>query len=135
MINEYVGGGFGCKGWVWPHQLLAAMAARALGRPVKLVESRAQAYTDHGYQPASRQTVALAARADGTITGIRHDSILAGSFAGQHVEPAGWGTHAIYASPAIANDASPGPCRPRQPDADARPARRRRSRRRRDGDG
>ena len=102
VVNEYVGGGFGCKGWVWPHQLLAAMAARALGRPVKLVESRAQAYTDHGYQPASRQTVALAARADGTITGIRHDSILAGSFAGQHVEPAGWGTHAIYASPAIA---------------------------------
>src|SRR5690606_28568695 len=35
--NDFVGGGFGCKGWVWPHQLLAAMAARELGRPVKLV--------------------------------------------------------------------------------------------------
>ena len=27
VVTEYVGGGFGCKGWVWPHQLLAALAA------------------------------------------------------------------------------------------------------------
>jgi xanthine dehydrogenase YagR molybdenum-binding subunit len=100
--SEFVGGGFGCKGWVWPHQMLAAAAARELARPVKVVLTRAQSYTSHGYQPASQQTVALAARSDGTLTGIRHDSILAGSFAGDHVEPAGWGTLAIYACPAIA---------------------------------
>jgi xanthine dehydrogenase YagR molybdenum-binding subunit len=100
--SEFVGGGFGCKGWVWPHQLLAAMAARELHRPVKLVLTRAQGYTSHGYQPASRQTVRLAARADGTLAGIRHDSILAGSLSGDHVEPTGWGTLALYASPAIA---------------------------------
>jgi xanthine dehydrogenase YagR molybdenum-binding subunit len=99
--SEFVGGGFGCKGWLWPHEILAAMAARELSRPVKLALTRAQTFTGHGYQPASRQTVTLAARPDGTLTGIRHDSLLAGSFSGDHVEPAGWGTLALYASPAI----------------------------------
>ena len=32
----FVGGGFGCKGFVHPHQLLAAAAARWLGRPVRV---------------------------------------------------------------------------------------------------
>jgi xanthine dehydrogenase YagR molybdenum-binding subunit len=98
--SDFVGGGFGCKGWLWPHEVLAAMAARELSRPVKLVLTRAQSYTSHGYQPASRQTVTLAARSDGTLTGIRHQSVLAGSLSGDHVEPSGWGTLALYASPA-----------------------------------
>ena len=55
MKNDFVGGGFGCKGFVWPHQLLAALAAREVGRPVKLVLTRAQSYTAHGYQPATEQ--------------------------------------------------------------------------------
>ena len=41
VINHFVGGGFGCKGSIWPHTILAAMAARAVGRPVKLVLTRA----------------------------------------------------------------------------------------------
>jgi xanthine dehydrogenase YagR molybdenum-binding subunit len=101
VLTEYVGGGFGCKGWVWPHQLLAAMAARELERPVKLVLTRAQTYTAHGYQPASQQTVALGAKADGTLTSIHHASVLTGSFVGNHVEGTGIGTRSLYACPAI----------------------------------
>lgn len=101
VSNQFIGGGFGGKGWGWPYQILPAMAAQALGRPVKLVLTRAQAYTSHGYQAASRQTVALSARRDGTLTSLRHDSIVAGSFAGDHVEGAGWDTPALYASPAF----------------------------------
>ena len=37
VISRYVGGGFGTKGSTWPHVTLAAMAARAARRPVKLV--------------------------------------------------------------------------------------------------
>jgi xanthine dehydrogenase YagR molybdenum-binding subunit len=99
--NDYIGGGFGCKGWIWPHQVLAAMAARELGRPVKLVLTRALSFTSHGYQAASQQTVALSARGDGKLTGMRHDSVLAGSYTGQHYELAGAGTRSLYASPAI----------------------------------
>ncbi|HEX6996218.1 MAG TPA: xanthine dehydrogenase family protein molybdopterin-binding subunit [Gammaproteobacteria bacterium] len=99
--NGFVGGGFGCKGWVWPHQLLAAMAARELGRPVKLVLTRAQTFTSHGYQPATIQTLAISAKKDGRLTGIRHDSILAGSYVGNHIEGTGIGTRSLYACPSI----------------------------------
>lgn len=99
--NDYVGGGFGCKHFGWPHQILAALAAREIKRPVKLMLTRAQAFTSHGHQPTTRQTVSLSARADGTLTGIRHDTVAAASPAGDHVEGAGWETAPLYASPNI----------------------------------
>lgn len=36
VVSDYVGGGFGSKGTPRPHVVLAAMAARHTGRPVKL---------------------------------------------------------------------------------------------------
>lgn len=38
----HTGGGFGCKGFIWPHQILAAATARIAGRPVRIALSRAQ---------------------------------------------------------------------------------------------
>ena len=98
--NEYVGG-FGCKQFGWPHPILAAIAARELGRPVKLVLTRAQSFTGHGHQAATRQTVALSARTDGTLTGIRHDTVAVASFTTDHVEGAGWETAPLYACRSI----------------------------------
>lgn len=99
--NDYVGGGFGGKQFGWPHQYLAAMAARELRRPVKLVLTRAQGFTSHGHQPTTRQTVSLSSLEDGTLTGLRHDIIAAASHAGDYVEGAGWETAPLYASPNI----------------------------------
>jgi len=42
VICPYVGAGFGCKGNTWPPATLAAMAAKLVGRPVKLVVTRSQ---------------------------------------------------------------------------------------------
>lgn len=100
----FIGGGFGGKGWGWPYQILAAVAARQVGGTVKLVLTRAQSFTAHGYQPATRQSVALAATADGRLTGIRHDTVMAGSHVGDHVEAAGWDTHPLYSWPAVSID-------------------------------
>lgn len=50
VIAPYTGGGFGCKGFVWPHQILAAMAAREVGGAVRLVLTRAQTFAAHGYR-------------------------------------------------------------------------------------
>lgn len=99
--NDYVGGGFGCKQFGWPHQILAAMAARALRRPVKLAVTRSQGFTSHGHQPTTRQTVSLSARRDGSLMGLRHDTIAAASHASDYVEGAGWETPPLYAVPAI----------------------------------
>jgi len=86
VISHFIGGGFGCKGYVWPHTLLAALAAKVLKRPVHLQLTRAQMYSMAGHQAASIQTVALGARKDGKLTGIRHDSISPTSIFDNYIE-------------------------------------------------
>ena len=71
VIAPEVGGGFGCKIPVYPDEALTAWAAMKLGRPVKWAESRSENYlvTIHGRDHV--EYVELAAKSDGTITGIR----------------------------------------------------------------
>ncbi len=73
VICPYLGGGFGSKGNTWPPATLAAMAARAVKRPVKLVLTRAQMYTSNGYRPRTVQKLKFAADINGTLVSIRHD--------------------------------------------------------------
>ena len=40
VLCPFLGGGFGCKGSTWPPATLAAMAAKMVNRPVKLVLTR-----------------------------------------------------------------------------------------------
>ncbi|GAA3697485.1 xanthine dehydrogenase family protein molybdopterin-binding subunit [Nonomuraea antimicrobica] len=75
VVVPFLGGGFGCKGFVWPHTYLTAAVARAVGRPVKLVLTRAQMYTSCGHRPESVQRVQLGAAKDGRLTGLTHHVI------------------------------------------------------------
>jgi xanthine dehydrogenase YagR molybdenum-binding subunit len=75
VVSHFLGGGFGGKAYVWPHTLLAALAAKVLNRPVRLQVTRAQMYSMVGHQAATIQTIALGADTDGKLTGIRHESI------------------------------------------------------------
>ncbi|RSM96763.1 xanthine dehydrogenase family protein molybdopterin-binding subunit [Streptomyces sp. WAC 01420] len=72
VISRFLGGGFGAKGPVWPHTLITAAIARELGRPVKLVLSRAHTYTSHGHRPETHQRLRIGAKRDGTLTAIEH---------------------------------------------------------------
>jgi len=99
--SPFVGGGFGCKGYVHAHQLITAAAARVLGRPVKLVLSRAQMFTGCGHQPATRQTVLLAAGRDGALRAVEHHSVNAASRADDYTEFTTAGTRWLYATPAL----------------------------------
>jgi xanthine dehydrogenase YagR molybdenum-binding subunit len=101
VICPYIGGGFGSKGYIWPHTLLTAAAARVTGRPVKLVLTRAQMFTSCGHQPATRQTVTLGATRDGRLTAICHHSVNPTSTFDDYAENATDGTRWMYASPAI----------------------------------
>jgi xanthine dehydrogenase YagR molybdenum-binding subunit len=75
VVCEFLGGGYGGKSWSWPHTLLAAVAAKIVGRPVRLQLTRTQMYSMVGHQPATVQTIALGAGRDGKLAGIRHDSV------------------------------------------------------------
>ncbi|WP_326568825.1 xanthine dehydrogenase family protein molybdopterin-binding subunit [Amycolatopsis rhabdoformis] len=73
VLSPFVGGAFGNAGVTWPHEVLTAFTARELQRPVKLVLTRKQMYSGVGFRPASRQRLALAADADGRLTGLVHE--------------------------------------------------------------
>jgi xanthine dehydrogenase YagR molybdenum-binding subunit len=74
VISPFVGGAFGSAGTTWPHQLLAAFAARQIRRPVKLLLTRKQYYSGIGYRPTSRQRMAIGADRTGRIGSIVHEA-------------------------------------------------------------
>jgi xanthine dehydrogenase YagR molybdenum-binding subunit len=72
VITHFVGGAFGSKAMVWPHVTLAALAARQVGRPVKLVLTREQMFTSCGHREEQEQQVELGASGEGHLTALRH---------------------------------------------------------------
>ena len=104
VICPFTGGGFGCKGSTWPPAVIAAMAAREVKRPVKLVLSREQMFTSNGYRPKTIQKLKLGARADGTLVSMRHDGLSQMSMPqlGEFTEPVGLVTEMLYACPNVA---------------------------------
>ena len=55
VISPHVGGGFGSKGTTRPHAILAALAAREVGRPVKVALTRQQMFDLTGYRTPTIQ--------------------------------------------------------------------------------
>ena len=71
VIAPEVGGGFGAKGGVYSEEVLAALLAMRLGRPIKWIESRSEAFTGTNHGRGQRAEVELAARRDGTLLGLK----------------------------------------------------------------
>ena len=101
LISYFLGGGFGCKGFFWPHTALAAAAAKHLHRPVKLVLTRQQMFTSNGHRSRTIQEVSLAAEKNGKLKAIRHKTQMQTSQIAEFVEPCGFSTKMLYASPNI----------------------------------
>ncbi|GHO94877.1 carbon-monoxide dehydrogenase large subunit [Reticulibacter mediterranei] len=75
VITHFIGGGFGCKAMIWPHVTLAALAARHVGRPVKLALSREQMFSSCGHREEQLQQVVLGANRDGHLAAFRHHKL------------------------------------------------------------
>ena len=73
VITKYLGGGFGCKGSCWPHTVLTVQAAKAVGRPVKLVLTRQQQFTSMGHREDQTQTLSAGATREGKLTALIHE--------------------------------------------------------------
>lgn len=98
----YTGGGFGCKGYVWSHTILAAMAAKAAQRPVKIAIDRTQMFGPVGSRPNTQQHIKLAASRDGKLLLQQHESICYTSFISDWVEGAANQTTLMYDSESLA---------------------------------
>ena len=101
VVCPFVGGGFGSKGSTWPHTVLAAMASRAVKRPVKLVLTRPQMFGSVGYRPATIQRLALGATKDGTLVSTLHEVRSQTSVFDEFVEPSAELTKMLYAVPNV----------------------------------
>src|SRR3982074_353036 len=100
--SPFLGGGFGSKGLISGPQILGILAARLVGRPVKLVLRREQMYGPVGHRSASRQPLRIGLAGDGSLTAIDHHARIASSTFDDFFEPAADASHTLYASPAIA---------------------------------
>ncbi|WP_433557137.1 xanthine dehydrogenase family protein molybdopterin-binding subunit [Pseudonocardia xinjiangensis] len=98
IVSHFLGGGFGGKAYVWPHTLLAALAAKVVNRPVRLQLTRAQMYSMVGHQAATVQQVVLGAGEDGTLAGIRHDSISPTPVFDDYIEYAALAARSLWAA-------------------------------------
>lgn len=99
--SPFLGGGFGCKGMLAGPQVLGVLAARLVGRPVKLVLRRDQMFGPVGHRAATRQTVRLGAAGDGALTAIGHHALTYSSTFDDFFESAADVAHTLYAARAI----------------------------------
>ncbi len=99
VICPFIGGAFGSSLRPWSHPVVAAMAARVVRRPVKLVLTRQQMFTSHGHRPYTVQRVALGASKDGRLTAIVHEGYAQTSLYEENTENLVNATRMLYASP------------------------------------
>jgi xanthine dehydrogenase YagR molybdenum-binding subunit len=74
FVSPYIGGGFGCKLFLRSDAVMAALGAKASGRPVKVALPRPFIPNNTTHRPATRQRIRIGAGADGRIIAIAHES-------------------------------------------------------------
>jgi xanthine dehydrogenase YagR molybdenum-binding subunit len=101
VLVPFVGGAFGAGLRVAPHTVLAALAARVVGRPVKVVLSRPEMFTGTGQRPRTVQRIAVGATRDGTLTAVDHEATSVTCVGPKVAYPIPSGTVSAYACPSV----------------------------------
>ncbi|WP_267393627.1 MULTISPECIES: aldehyde oxidoreductase molybdenum-binding subunit PaoC [unclassified Sphingomonas] len=96
IVATYIGGGFGGKGSVCSDAILAALAARAIGRAVKVTLPRPLMPNNTTHRAATIQRLRLAAGRDGKLVAVGHET-LSGNLPGGGPEIAAAQTQLLYA--------------------------------------
>ena len=96
IIAPYVGGGFGSKLGISIDSVAAAIAARDLDRPVRVVLSRRDVFQTIMRRSETRQRVRLAADASGKLTGLGHEALVSNLPNEQFAEPVTQATEFLY---------------------------------------
>ena len=99
MLSPFIGGGFGGKVG-GPEVVLAAIAAQAVGRPVKVQLTRQQLFHSIFGRSDTHQRIRLGATEDGRLTAIAQDSVVSQKVGVQFFEPVALGALSLYAADA-----------------------------------
>ncbi|MGD0733973.1 MAG: xanthine dehydrogenase family protein molybdopterin-binding subunit [Terracidiphilus sp.] len=96
VVTRFLGSGFGGKLFPWPHTAMAAVAARKLGRPVKLSLNRRMMFSNVGYRPRTEQRIKVGATREGKLLALRHDYLNVSSLLDDFDEGCGEATPYLY---------------------------------------
>ena len=99
IVSPHIGGGFGSKGGQWANLVLAAVAAKEVGRPVHLALTRQQMFNSVGLRQRNEQHVRLAADKDGKLIGLAHETVTHGAIVNEFIEPCGDCSKVMYEVP------------------------------------
>ena len=101
LRSPYLGGGFGSKALMTGPYILAVLAARTLGRPVKMALTRQQMFGPVGHRAQTRQRLRLGTDGDGALTVIDHEGLSSTSTYDNFLEPAASASQGLYAAGAL----------------------------------
>jgi xanthine dehydrogenase YagR molybdenum-binding subunit len=99
VVSPYVGGGFGSKGFTHPHVIVAVMASKVVGRPVRLALTRQQTFSLAGHRTPTIQRVQLGAQRDGRLIALAHDVVEHTSTVDEFAEQTAAASRMMYAAP------------------------------------
>ncbi len=100
ILAPFVGGGFGGKTGVGPEVILAVIAARDIGRPVKIALTRRQTAHLVHRRSDTRQRVRIGCNSDGDILALAHESTVSQKEGRDFIEPVSIGSLSLYAGAA-----------------------------------
>ncbi len=96
LISRFVGGGFGSKLGISEEVVAAALAAKQIGRPVRVVQSRQQVFQTIMRRSETTQRFRLAADKDGKLTGFGHEALVSNLPGESFAEPVLQSSHFMY---------------------------------------
>ncbi len=96
VVTRFLGSGFGGKLFPWPHCAMNAVAARKLGRPVKLSVTRRMMFSSVGYRPRTEQRLRIGASKDGKLLALKQDYLNVSSMLDDYDEGCGEATPYLY---------------------------------------
>ncbi|KFE36227.1 xanthine dehydrogenase family protein molybdopterin-binding subunit [Thioclava atlantica] len=99
ILAPYVGGGFGSKLGISSEHVSAALAARALERPVRVVMSRQTVFDAVLRRTETWQRLRLGADKDGRLTAIGHEDRVSNLEGEGFAEPVSAATRFLYSAP------------------------------------
>jgi xanthine dehydrogenase YagR molybdenum-binding subunit len=99
VISPFVGGAFGAKAFTHPNQMLAAMGARVVGRPVVYELTRQQMFSLVGHRTPTIQRLRLGADPEGRLSAISHEVVEHTSRISEFAEQTATPTRVMYAAP------------------------------------
>lgn len=96
LISRFVGGGFGSKLGISEEVVAAALAAKQVGRPVRVVQSRQQVFQTVMRRSETTQRLRLAADSEGTLVGFGHEALVSNLPGETFAEPVLQSSHFLY---------------------------------------